>query len=192
MGCLARSYHDRAEATSGLDVALSAGELSQAGEHLYTQAFGNLEAQRPLFTGDRDRDGPGVDYVAMDIKTLPAYYDRLAAAPVSSAGTIAATTAGALRRSMSILRAWRDEAGEGSDHQLEFRTSCAPGIVTAEELAAIPALLSVGDRWILNQFRPGNCLDPSWNTVRPYPPDVLLAVADSARSEGIDAHVRGV
>ena len=135
---------------------------------------------------------PAVDYVAMDVKTLPAYYDRVGAAPVSTAGTIGATTVGALLRSMSILRAWRDEAGEGIDHRLEFRTTCAPGIVSTEELAAIPALLSVGDRWVLNQFRPGNCLDPSWNTVPPYPPDVLLAVADSARSEGIDAHVRGV
>ncbi len=124
---------------------------------------------------------PAVEYVAMDVKTQPAYYDRVAAA-----------TADALRRSMPILREWRDEAGKGVDHQLEFRTTCTPGIVTTEDLAAIPSLLSVGDRWVLNQFQPGNCLDPLWNTVPPYPPEMLLAVADSARSDGVDAHVRGV
>ena len=51
-----------------------------------------------------------VEYVALDVKTLPAYYDRVAAAPVSATGTIAATIAVTLLRSMSILRGWRDEA----------------------------------------------------------------------------------
>ena len=57
-----RSRPNRPVATLGI-----AHELSQAGEHLYSQAPGNLEAQRPSFTGDRDRDRPGVgvafDYV---------------------------------------------------------------------------------------------------------------------------------
>jgi pyruvate formate lyase activating enzyme len=136
-------------------------------------------------------DIPAVTCVAMDLKTLPELYVRVSATPLAVAGTAASFAADSLVRSMSILREWRDERAEGVDRQLEFRTTCAPGIVSVEELGAISSLLLEGDRWILNQFSPGNCLDHAYNTTTPYPPDVLLAVANHARSEGIHAGIRG-
>lgn len=136
---------------------------------------------------------PAVRCVAMDLKTMPECYHRVTASDRGSAiDTFSSNRTASLLRSISLLREWRDEGSNGVDRRLEFRTTCTPGVVTPEDLESIPLLLVAGDRWILNQFRPGNCLEPEYDTLTPYPPEILLGAAHRACTLGICADVRGI
>lgn len=125
---------------------------------------------------------PGVQYLAMDLKTLPQNYGRVAA------GKNPAGLADTVRRSMELLRSWRDSRPE---RELEFRTTCAPGVVTAGDLFELPKLLLPGDVWTLTRFRPGGCFDPAWNELRPHPDTLLHRAAAAASARGIHSQVRG-
>ncbi len=88
-----------------------------------------------------------VDYVAMDVKgpLEDGLYSRWVGAPVSVAD---------LRRSIELISTGR-VAGE-------FRTTVIPGWHGSEVLDRIRQSLGTRCRWVLQEFRDGNLLEPSF------------------------------
>jgi pyruvate formate lyase activating enzyme len=93
------------------------------------------------------------DYTALDFKTSPAAYDRLAPGQGEAAGR-------AVLESMARLRS--------SGSPFEIRITCVPGIVGTAEAEAMAGCLEGSDEVVLQAFRPGGCLDPGYDGVEPY------------------------
>jgi len=137
-----------------------------------------------------------VDYVAMDLKTAPSKYERVAtygagAASGAETRTGAGSDAGAapgggtaarIRRAAKVVR--------GMGVTYEFRTTVVPGIVDQNDMEEICESLEPGDSYTLAQFRPLVTLDPSYESVTPYPIEELEAMQQHCLDHGIDAHVR--
>jgi pyruvate formate lyase activating enzyme len=115
------------------------------------------------------------DYVALDLKTAPAAYGRVAPA-VPEAGALALETL-----------AWLRSSGT----PFEVRVTCAPGIAGAEEMEDMAAALEEEDEVILQEFRPGGCLDPEWDGLAPYPPEAMRAFLAILRRRAPLARIRG-
>jgi pyruvate formate lyase activating enzyme len=105
------------------------------------------------------------DYVALDFKTSPAAYSRVAPS-LPDAGAL-------VLESLAYLRS--------SGTPFEVRITCAPGIVGEAELGEMALSLEEGDEVVLQEFRPGGCLAPDMDAVEPY---------SRARMEGLLAIVR--
>lgn len=116
-----------------------------------------------------------VDFVAMDIKApLGEGYSRAAGVPVDC---------GAITASIRLLR----ECGVAH----EFRTTVVPCLHTAADIVAIAQLLGSGERLVLQQFAPLNCLDGRYNDLTPYGRDELRGMARAARGFLDDCVLRG-
>jgi pyruvate formate lyase activating enzyme len=79
--------------------------------------------------------------------------------------------------------------GSGVDH--EFRTTAYPGALSLEELPAVAAALSGGRLYALQQFRPGETLDPAASAVTPYGREELKRAAAQC-STWLPTIVRGL
>lgn len=101
-----------------------------------------------------------VDFVALDVKSLPERYDR-------ATGTRGVWPA--------VARSIRTIIDSGVDH--EFRTTCYPSAVETADLPTIASLLAGGRRFAIQQFRPQRTLDPGAATVRPHAPEALRRAA---------------
>lgn len=106
-----------------------------------------------------------VDYVAMDIKApLNERYEELAGAPVPL---------DRIKRSIELLRT------SGVDH--EFRTTVVPVLLTPGDVESIAAYIGGAKKYAIQQFRPGNTLDPNLSAVRPHPRGTVLGMAERAK-----------
>jgi pyruvate formate lyase activating enzyme len=101
-----------------------------------------------------------VDYVALDVKTVPARYADLSAKR---------GTAALVAECVEIL------IRSGIDH--EFRTTVYPGCVALDELPRIARSLHGGRLYALQQFRPTAPLRSTAAAVAPYADDELRATA---------------
>ncbi len=101
-----------------------------------------------------------VGYVAMDVKATPERYGEATGRP-GLAATVAA--------SVELL------VRSGVAH--EFRTTVYPDAIALDELPDIASGLLGGRLYALQQFRPGNTLDPHAAEVVPYHRDELKAAA---------------
>ncbi|MDP2182915.1 MAG: anaerobic ribonucleoside-triphosphate reductase activating protein [Actinomycetota bacterium] len=115
-----------------------------------------------------------VAHVALDIKSSPERYS-------SACGVASAWPA--VSESISAV------IDSGIPH--EFRTTAYPLVVTRDDLTSIAAILSEGNLYVLQQFRPGETLLPEASSVEPYSPDVLLDIAQAC-SSWIPTVTRGV
>lgn len=115
-----------------------------------------------------------IDYVAMDLKAPMAKYDEAAGAKVDP---------GKIKETINILI--------NCDIDYEFRTTVCPPFLKKENILEMAKSIAGAKRYILQQFRPGECLDPKLNEVRPYPPDVLREMVDGARTYVPDTYLRG-
>ena len=52
--------------------------------------------------------------------------------------------------------------------EIEYRTVLVPPLVQAADIQAIADLLPPDAHWFFAPFLPGQCLNPAWNTIRPY------------------------
>jgi pyruvate formate lyase activating enzyme len=99
-----------------------------------------------------------VDYVAMDIKTSFAKYEKAAGAKVNIDN---------IRQSIDIVR----KLGN-----YEFRTTCVPGLVTEKDLLEIAGYLrenKANKKFFIQQFRPKNLLDKKFEKLKPYSEEEL-------------------
>lgn len=122
-----------------------------------------------------------VDYVAMDIKAPPEKYGELTGLPDLDLTRI--------ERSLALLRA--------SEVPCEFRTTVVPGMLDVDDVAAIARWLSrdgVGTvtRYVVQQFRGGQTLNPDLAAVAPYRSELLREAAQRARDWLPDVSCRGI
>lgn len=124
----------------------------------------------------RDVLGSGlVDYVAMDVKTSLARYEQAAGRPIEQERIVSAV-----------------DAIKSSGVAHEFRTTCVPGIVERDDVVTIAAMLGPGERYYLQQFRPGDkVLDPALAALAPYSPAVLRSFAVAASALVASVTLRG-
>lgn len=115
-----------------------------------------------------------LDYVAMDIKTSLAKYHLAAGVPVD---------VGRIEESVSLILSL------GVDH--EFRTTVVPGIVAPEDVEEMARLISGAGRYILQQFRPQETLEPHFREIVPYPAQTLLEMAQAAERWIEEVEARG-
>ncbi len=114
-----------------------------------------------------------LDFVALDIKTAPERY-------VEATGRDCWPE---VEGSLDILRRRKGEV------EVEFRTTCVPGLVRREEVERIAGIVKGLSRLALQQFRP--VPGTPFESVKPYPPRVLDELAEVARSQGVEVVVRG-
>lgn len=117
----------------------------------------------------------GADYVALDLKTSSSAYGRVAPG-FESAGERAL-------ESLAFLRS--------SGTAFEIRVTCAPGIVGPSELEELSLAFEPGDEVLLQEFRPGLCLDPTFDGVEPYARADMEGLLAIARRRAPRARVRG-
>ena len=90
-----------------------------------------------------------LDYIAVDVKTSPERYYLLGAKDVSDfLGTVAMVKDGKV--------------------DYEFRSTLVPGFIDNESVQIIGGIVKGAKRYIFQQFVPGDTLDKSFNTVKPY------------------------
>ncbi|MCD4752148.1 MAG: anaerobic ribonucleoside-triphosphate reductase activating protein [Anaerolineaceae bacterium] len=98
-----------------------------------------------------------IDFFAMDVKAPPEKYALLSG--------ISPLDITRIETSIQLIR----ESGL----PYEFRTTVVPGLISVEDIHAIGQWLDGTERYVLQQFRPQNCLDPQLNLLSPYPTKVL-------------------
>lgn len=116
-----------------------------------------------------------LDYVAVDIKTSPGRYPELHTAVVD--GSV-------LEETVALL------AHAGID--VEYRTTCIPGLVGAPEIDAMGELLAGSRLWILQQYVAPLAMAAAWQQREPYDRRQLLELADRAGSYVATVQLRGV
>ena len=115
------------------------------------------------------------DYVALDLKTAPAAYRRVAPGFAEAGNRV--------MESLAYLRS--------SGTEFEIRITCAPGIVGDEEFREIALSLEKDDEVYLQDFRPGGCLDPAWDKVEPYPHEAMAEYLAILRRRAPRTRIRG-
>jgi len=103
-----------------------------------------------------------LDYVAMDIK-----------APLDRYGEVVQNKVnlGDVEESIRLLR-------RGSV-DYEFGTTVVPGLVEARDIEEIARSLIGSRRFVIRQFKPGGCLDPEYDSVRPFSVKELERMRDT-------------
>jgi pyruvate formate lyase activating enzyme len=117
----------------------------------------------------------GADYVALDLKTSRAAYGRVAPG-ISETGAKVLETLAYLR---------------SSGTPFEIRVTCAPGIVGPSELEVLSLSFESGDEVLLQEFRPGGCLDPTFDRVEPYTRAEMEGLLAIVKRRVPKARVRG-
>jgi pyruvate formate lyase activating enzyme len=99
-----------------------------------------------------------IDFISMDVKAPldPFSYRR---------STGLSIDLDPILRSIEILKRGRVE--------YEFRMTVVPGLHQKEDIKNLGSQLRGGRRFVLQNFRPENPLDPSFKNILPYDPEVL-------------------
>jgi pyruvate formate lyase activating enzyme len=140
---------------------------------------------RPLSTIlERFPDHPP-EYAAVDIKTPFSRYRNLLG--YGGTGEAEAEITASL--------------GELSDRGIpwEARTTFSPRILELQELSDLALSvrgildrrgISLPRRWVVQRFRPGDCLDPSWSEFAPPTAEETERAAAAVSAAGFEAHIR--
>lgn len=102
---------------------------------------------------------PYVDYVALDVKTSLGKYGRLGAKDTAE-----------LVRTVEILKTGKVEC--------EFRTTVVPSFVGEEDIVEIGELVKGAKNFALQQFVPGDTLDKTFSSLKPYSPVSIASFAE--------------
>lgn len=102
---------------------------------------------------------PHVDYVALDVKTSLEKYRLLGATDTSS-----------LLHTVEVLK--------NGEAEYEFRTTVVPGFVDKDDVQEIGEIVKGGRRLVFQQFVPGDTLDGTLSSIKPYTADVIESFAD--------------
>lgn len=119
-----------------------------------------------------------IDYVAMDIKA------RLEVEPYSrSAGVDMEDMLQRVRDSIALLR------GSGVAH--EFRTTVVPTIMEGDDVVAIARYIEGERVYALQNFAPGDTLDPDFSDLKPFTAEELESMRSAAEPYVESCVVRG-
>ena len=106
---------------------------------------------------------PSLDYVAMDFKTSLEKYKLLGASDTRN-----------LLLSLELLK-------KGSV-DYELRNTTVPTIVMEEDIPKMGETVKGARRFAFQQFVPGEALDETFNSLKPYPPEVISSFAKIMRN----------
>jgi len=116
-----------------------------------------------------------VDYLAVDLKTIPERYRELHSGNVFP------------ERLLETVRAC-----VGAPVELEYRTTCVPGWVDEGVIASLGELIKGSPLWVLQQYHPEHALCETARNMESYPPDRIQSFADLAGQFVQRVVVRGV
>jgi pyruvate formate lyase activating enzyme len=116
-----------------------------------------------------------LDYLAIDLKTIPQRYSELHSQPVASAG---------LLRTIELAKA--------ASIEVEFRTTCVPQLIDRQAIAELGGLLRGAQLWVLQQFVPGQALAADWQVMPAYAPRRVEEFAELAEEYVDRVAVRGL
>ncbi len=116
-----------------------------------------------------------VDYLAIDLKTVPERYRELHPGKVFP------------ERLLETVRACA-----GAPVELEYRTTCVPGWVDEDVIAGLGELINGAPLWALQQYHPEHALCETARNVAAYPPERIHSFADLAGQFVQRVVVRGV
>ncbi len=119
-------------------------------------------------------EGIGADFVALDLKTSPEDYDRVAPGVPDASDRVL--------ESLRILRTL------GVPYEL--RITCAPGIVEAEEIRRLAEYLEPEDSVVLQGFRPLRVLDARWESLPATPEGRMEDYARELRLRAARVRIR--
>jgi pyruvate formate lyase activating enzyme len=105
-----------------------------------------------------------VEAIAMDIKAPPGKYDAVAGVHVDVA---------AIERSIRLLK--------GGTVEYVFRSTVCRAFHTGDDIEAMARWIRGAKRYVLQNFRPRNCLDPEMEKVEPFGVEQLQEFAERAR-----------
>lgn len=106
-----------------------------------------------------------VDYIAMDIKTIPEKYSEACGTKVDFEK---------IKESIAMIMA------SGIDY--EFRITVVPGIVDLEDTQAIGSIIKGAKRFTVQQFDNVKTYDPSMKNTAPYPESVIAQFAEKMKA----------
>jgi pyruvate formate lyase activating enzyme len=118
--------------------------------------------------------GQLVDYLAIDLKTLPERYPELhhgAVAPGKLVETI--------------------QLCANAPVELEYRTTCVPGWVDAPVISALGTLIEGAPLWVLQQYHPEHALCETARDTSPYPIEQVRSFAGVAAQYARQVIIRG-
>jgi pyruvate formate lyase activating enzyme len=116
-----------------------------------------------------------VDYLAIDLKTMPERYPELHSGAVSA------------DKLVETLRLCADAPVE-----LEYRTTCVPGWVDEDVIVKLGELINGAPLWALQQYHPEHALCAEAKGVLPYSTDQVQSFAEIAGRYAQRVIVRGV
>ena len=114
-----------------------------------------------------------VDRIALDVKLPLERYGELGASPEQ---------AGAVGRSLALLL-------EGTTDVI-FRATVVPGLHDEADLEALGKLCQGGGRFVVQNFRPGKTLDPSFCGKSPFAPARLEGFKEILEAQGLVVEIR--
>ena len=116
-----------------------------------------------------------LDYLAIDIKTVPRRYSELHTAPVTTAG---------LLRTIKLAKA--------ASIEVEFRTTCVPQLIDRQAIVEIGGLLCGAPLWVLQQYVPAHALTADWQDLPAYAPGRLEEFGGLAEEYVERVVIRGI
>ena len=129
---------------------------------------------RPDIVSDLIRRGR-IEAISMDIKT--ALDEQL------SRATGVECDLDAIRQSIQVVMS--------SGIEYEFRTTVCPAFIGLDELLAIGQAIRGTRKYVLQQFRPIDCLDPAMREVAPYSREKLPRVCRRGQRGGAAMYCAG-
>ncbi|MGR3311250.1 MAG: anaerobic ribonucleoside-triphosphate reductase activating protein [Candidatus Brocadiales bacterium] len=117
-----------------------------------------------------------IQCVAMDIKAplREEKYEEAAGTPTNLSN---------IRRSIELIM--------NTGIEYEFRTTVCPTFLNESDIVEIARTIKGAQRYILQGFRPNNCLDKGMLDIVPYPVETLRQFAESAKEYVKNCFVRG-
>jgi len=116
-----------------------------------------------------------LDFVSLDLKTAPQRYPELGT-PTDAAEN--------LYQSVELLR--------DAEVEVEFRTTCMPGYVEAEDIHALGGILPQAGPWVLQQFVSEYAMDETAHHTQPHATAQMQKLLRIAQEYVADTRLRGV
>ena len=104
-----------------------------------------------------------VDYIAMDIKAPLERYEKVVNSPVNKSD---------IQDSIKIIKKLED---------YEFRTTVVPGLLDKQDIIEIARWIKPAKAYYLQQFRPINCFNKSYNKKKSYSVEQLREMRDAVK-----------
>ena len=104
------------------------------------------------------------DFIAMDVKTSLDKYHILGCSDIEN-----------IEKSIKII-------SELPTDKREFRTVLVPPLVDMDNIGKIATLLPKDASWQFANFKPGNCLEDSYNKIIPYTQSQIEELINSAKT----------